>query len=181
MRIFIAIQLDDEVRKHIGDMADMLDPYFEKARYSRMENYHITVKFIGETDRRTYLKVVDATKRAAVRCRDFTMKTTQPGSFKRKKRHIFYCGTEYTQGLYELDDAVSEEIQKSGIEIQKTKLVPHITIAREVVLKEDYPEISMPGKEIKVDSISVMESTRINGKLTYIPRFTAKLGRHGND
>jgi 2'-5' RNA ligase len=75
-----------------------------------------------------------------------------------------------------LHDVLCSELAAKGIETGTVRFSPHITIAREVLLSDKYRLMDFEEKIIKADSISVMESTRINGKLTYIPRFTAELG-----
>jgi 2'-5' RNA ligase len=86
MRIFVAILLDNNIKSHIKDMSDKLSRYFEKARFTRTENYHITVKFIGETDRKGFEKTVSAVKNIAPEVGKFAIKTSGPGSFKRRNQ-----------------------------------------------------------------------------------------------
>lgn len=176
MRIFIAIKLNNEVKSHIKRLSDNLAPYFEKARFSHIENYHITIKFIGETNRSGFEKVVSVVKRAAAGINRFAIRTGGPGSFKRRNRHIFYCSVNNSENLQRLHDLVCRELEDIGLKSDSVKFSPHITIAREVLLYDGNPEIEYESKEINVNEITVMESTRINGKLTYIPRFTVELG-----
>ena len=176
MRIFVAILLDNDIKSHIKGMSDKLSHYFEKARFTRIENYHITVKFIGETDRRGFEKIVSAVKNIAPEVKKFVIKTSGPGSFKRRGRHIFYCSIMKSRKLQKLHDVLCSELAVQGIVSGTVRFSPHITIAREVLLSDRYTFMDFEEKTINVDRISVMESTRINGKLTYIPRFTAELG-----
>jgi 2'-5' RNA ligase len=52
MRLFIAIELPDAVREHVAKLIDALRPAIGKASFTRVENLHITLKFLGETDER---------------------------------------------------------------------------------------------------------------------------------
>jgi len=175
MRVFIAIKLDNDIKSHLKDIADELSPYFSKARFTFAENYHLTIMFIGEVDRTAYEKVLTAVKRTASLIEKFNIHTSGPGSFKKKNKYIFFCSLNISNKLQSLYDVLSKELFIAGVGTNQDKFTPHITLAREVVLFDRYPEIKSSKKEIKVDSISLMESTRVNGKLTYIPRFTANL------
>ncbi len=176
MRIFIAIRLNNDIKSHLKNITDRLSPFFEKARFSLVENYHITIKFIGETDRTGYEKIVSAVKSAAPEIEKFDINTGGPGSFRRRKRHIFYCSLKNANSLQKLHDVICIELRKKGIKADNVGFSPHITLAREVVLSDEYNGIEFESKKINVEKIAVMESTRINGKLTYIPRFTVELG-----
>ncbi|MGD0387585.1 MAG: RNA 2',3'-cyclic phosphodiesterase [Tepidisphaeraceae bacterium] len=49
MRLFIAIELPDDVRRHLQKMQDLLQPIL-KAKWTRPEQLHLTLKFLGEAD-----------------------------------------------------------------------------------------------------------------------------------
>ena len=176
MRIFIAIRLNNDTKSHLKNITENLSAFFERAHFSRIENYHITIRFIGEADRAEYEKIVSAVKKIAPAFDEFSLTIGGPGSFKRKNKHIFYCGLENSDKLKKLHDFLNIELDKAGIVSGSVKFSPHITLAREVVLSDGYHGIEYEARNISVGEISVMESTRINGKLTYIPRFTAELG-----
>lgn len=175
MRIFIAIQLEKNIKSHLNCMTKELMPYFSKARYTHIENYHITLKFIGEINRDEFNKTIKAVKTAASEVCKFAICTKGVESFNKRNKHIFYCSTEDSVDLYNLYSVIDSELINEGIVANNGKLTPHITLAREVILSDGYPKIGFEEKQIKVEAISVMESTRVNGKLTYIPQFTAKL------
>ena len=175
MRIFIAIQLDNHIKSHLNCMTKELMPYFSKARYTHPENYHITLKFIGEIGRDNFNKTIKAIKAAAAEIGKFMIWTKGVENFTKRNKHIFYCSTKDSVNLYNLYSVVDKELKNAGVIFNDGRFTPHITLAREVVLSDGHPKIGFEEKQIEVEAISVMESTRVNGKLTYIPRFTVKL------
>ena len=175
MRIFIAIQLDNHIKSHLNCMTKELMPYFSKARYTHTENYHITLKFIGEIGRNDFNKTIKAIKTAASEIGKFMIWTKGVENFTKRHKHIFYCSIKDSVNLHNLYSVIDKELKNTGVINNDGKFTPHITVAREVVLTDRYPEIEFEDKRIEVEAISVMESTRVNGKLTYIPQFTAKL------
>lgn len=52
MRLFIAIELPQNVRQHLIGVRDELKHHIRKASFTRDENLHVTLKFLGETDPR---------------------------------------------------------------------------------------------------------------------------------
>ena len=156
-------------------MTKQLVPYFSKARYTHIENYHITLKFIGEVGRDEFTKIIKAVKAAVIEIDKFVIWTKGAESFQKKNKHIFYCSTEDSVNLQNLYSVLDRELKNTGVVFNDGKFTPHITLAREVVLLNGLPKIELEKNEIEVSSISIMESTRVNGKLTYIPQFTVKL------
>lgn len=176
MRIFIAIRLEDRIISNLKELADSLSPNFVKARMTAFENYHITLQFIGESDRKTFNQAVLAVKETAASAERFSVITNGPGSFKRKNKHIFYCGVGITPQLMKIHENIKQNLRKNGVSFNDGRFTPHITLAREAVIEDGYPDVQYEPVEIKVNEIHLMESTRINGKLTYISRYKAELG-----
>lgn len=50
MRLFTAIELNDDVRRHLADVVTRLRPLDRGVRWRGDANLHITLKFIGELD-----------------------------------------------------------------------------------------------------------------------------------
>jgi 2'-5' RNA ligase len=50
MRLFVAIELPLPVRNHLARLRDRLQPELGHASFTRTENLHLTLKFLGEVD-----------------------------------------------------------------------------------------------------------------------------------
>ena len=48
MRLFIALDIDDEIRERIGRFLEGVSGFSPEAHWVRLESMHITLKFIGE-------------------------------------------------------------------------------------------------------------------------------------
>lgn len=48
MRLFIAIELSDFAAAHLGRLQDALRPLAADARWTRSDQFHLTLKFLGE-------------------------------------------------------------------------------------------------------------------------------------
>lgn len=175
MRIFIAIRPDKKTIAYLKSLLNETENNFEKARFTYPGNYHITLKFIGETDKTTLNKIIDAVKKTAQKHNGFNINTKGTGTFKKRSKYIFFCSIEESPELLMIHGTLQSELEKNGIDIPEEKYIPHITLARDVVLKEKQTINPIRKTEIKVGSIHVMKSMQINGKLTYIPEYSAYL------
>jgi len=54
MRLFVALDIDPEIRRRISEFRDKIRPYAPDVRWVGSESFHITLQFIGESE-----KVVD--------------------------------------------------------------------------------------------------------------------------
>ena len=48
MRLFIALDIDDQLRQRIGRFIEGVSGFSPDARWVRLESLHLTLKFIGE-------------------------------------------------------------------------------------------------------------------------------------
>ena len=48
MRLFIALDIDDQIRQRIGRFLEGVSGFSPDARWVRLESLHVTLKFIGE-------------------------------------------------------------------------------------------------------------------------------------
>ena len=49
MRLFVALDIDDDIRSRITRFLDGVRGFAPEARWVRPESLHVTLKFIGET------------------------------------------------------------------------------------------------------------------------------------
>lgn len=168
MRIFTAITFDDKTKDFLQKMYSDVEKHFDNARYTNRENLHMTIAFIGETDRKTVNKAICALKKTAGETSSFCFKLGDLSSFRRKNKHTVYCKVKESPELSLLYDTMNDNLRKEGIFIDSKPFRPHVTLARQAVKKEGVVSHTS-FHEAKANCISLMESTRINGKLRYIP------------
>lgn len=176
MRVFIAVNLDKDVKSHLKNMADRLSACILSARYTYPDNYHITLVFIGETDMTGLKRIIKAVNDTAAGAACFKVITSGAGSFKKNNKRVLYCEIENSAELNRIYSRLLNNLSMQGMDLKEGKFTPHITIAREAVVNDGFLAVGFDKKEIAVNSISVMESTRVNGELKYIARFIVNLG-----
>lgn len=99
------------------------------ARWIEPENYHITLRFIGDVDRKTADEVADSLDRLANSLR-FTVRLTQLGSFGGDKPRALYAGVEPSEELVRLQGSQERVLQRAGLAPEGRKFTPHVTLAR---------------------------------------------------
>jgi RNA 2',3'-cyclic 3'-phosphodiesterase len=99
------------------------------ARWMDPENYHITLRFIGDVDHFTANEVSDALDRL-VNGEAFTVKLDHLGAFGGDKPRALYAGIENNATLQRLQAAQERVLQRLGLEPVGRKFVPHVSLAR---------------------------------------------------
>ena len=99
------------------------------ARWIDAENYHITLRFIGDVDHQTADEVADSLDRLSNSMR-FSVRLTHLGTFGGDKPRALYAGVEPSDMLTRLQAAQERVLQRAGLEPEGRKFVPHVTLAR---------------------------------------------------
>ncbi|AOT70804.1 RNA 2',3'-cyclic phosphodiesterase [Geosporobacter ferrireducens] len=180
MRVFIAIELEEGIRNYLIDQQRIIRKNSKKGNFTRRENLHLTLRFIGEIDRNDIQRIESAMEEAVEKKDLFYMKLGAMGEFPRGNKRILWIGiSEGLQSLKDLFERLEAALEKRGFSREAKGLTPHITLGREVVLEKDTVdlarELDTVPKAIKVAKISLMESTRINSVLQYVPIFVKEL------
>ena len=99
------------------------------ARWIDPENYHITMRFIGDVDGNTADDVVDSLERLS-NSLQFSLRLTHLGTFGGDKPRALYAGVEPSEALTRLQAAQERMLQRIGLPPEGRKFVPHVSLAR---------------------------------------------------
>ncbi|MFZ5965646.1 MAG: RNA 2',3'-cyclic phosphodiesterase [Bacillota bacterium] len=181
MRVFIAIELSKELKKYFFNQSKIIQRYCIKGNFTREDNFHLTLRFIGESDEKQIEELKNAVSKTAEKCSGFSSMTGNLGFFPRGNKKILWAGLENSTELKKLYQLLEKELESIGYPKEERGLKPHITIGREVVLQSEFDTlkqvISMVPNELFVNKLSLMESTREDGKLVYRPLFSAHFSK----
>ena len=157
MRLFVAIQLSDELKKTITGTLHDLKKKGVKGNYTPTQNLHLTLAFIGETDDPG--AVSDALKNVSFK--PFKLSLSDMGTFG----DLLWVGMKGNQGLSAAARSVRDALDAAGIEYDRKKFTPHITIIRKA--SGSWNQIPAPKGEMMVKKISLMKTTFKDGKPVY--------------
>lgn len=126
MRLFVALALPDDIRWQLrlicGGLAGA-------GRWVPPENFHITLRFLGEVDGRD-AHFVDAAL-AGIRAPQFPLRLKGVGAFTSGQRvKAVYAGVEKQPALQHLHDKVESAVVRAGLAPDGQKYTPHVTLTR---------------------------------------------------
>ena len=180
MRLFIAVQIEDENKKSIFEIQKQYKAQSIKGTFTRIENYHITLKFLGEVEKELISKIIFVMDRAAEESASFVFSSGKTGRFNRTEGSTLFLGIDSgAENMWKLSALLEEELIKSGFKKEEKVFTPHITLGRKIKFKNDFniiaKEIILPKISFDCSSIALMESFVEKGVLCYNPLYSVKL------
>ena len=166
MRLFVAIDFETRTKGELGEIRDALRERTQRGSFTRTENFHLTLVFLGEVpgDR-----VPDITRAMDnIKSIPFELTMGGLGRFSRAGGDVWWIGVQKSPELGQLQSALSRALAAQGFEIEQRVYTPHLTLARQVVTAG---EVDRATREIvyRVAAMQLMCSERIDGALVYTP------------
>ncbi|APO76673.1 RNA ligase LigT-like protein [Rhizobium etli 8C-3] len=123
-RLFTAL----EIPRNAAMSLSLLRGGLPGARWIDVENYHITLRFIGDVDGRTADEIVERLDR--IDRPEFQIRLDGIGSFGSKKPHSVWAGVSPSPEMYALQAEIERICQRIGLPPDPRKFTPHVTLAR---------------------------------------------------
>jgi len=126
MRLFVGLELPWELRQRVAMLAGGGIP---GARWVPPENYHVTLRFIGEAPR--YLAEDIDSALAALKAPGFKLSLAGVGTFAKGGRsQSLWIGVERNEHLDRLQSKIETALQRCGLGPERRRFQPHLTLAR---------------------------------------------------
>ena len=163
MRLFIALQLNHEMKDALIGIQDSMRNLGVRGNYSKPENLHLTLAFIGEYgDPDHVLEILDQ-----IRFEPFDLQLKGIGSF----RGLWWAGIEESDELRRVVKRLRRALAEAGIPFDRKKFSPHITLIRKPVTQDGRIPEAVLAKELTAsmiaDHISLMRSDRGKNGMIY--------------
>ena len=123
-RLFTGIEIPAE----IGERLSLLRGGLPGARWIDKDNYHLTLRFIGDIDMHIAEEIANAL--TWVRRGAFTLRLADIGILGTKKPHSIVARTCLSADLVELQTEHERIMQRIGLPPERRKFTPHVTLAR---------------------------------------------------
>lgn len=123
-RLFTAL----EIPRNAALSLSLLRGGLPGARWIDVENYHITLRFIGDVDNRTADEIVDRLDR--IDRPEFQISLMGTGSFGSKKPHSVWAGVTPHPEMTALQGEIERLCQRLGLPPDPRRFSPHVTLAR---------------------------------------------------
>ncbi len=132
VRLFVAIELSDAVRTALQRVQEGLRRSCEGVRWVRMDQAHLTIKFLGEVPDGSPSEVSEAVSRGAAAAEPFDMEFAGCGCFPpRGAVRVIWAGAgEQSGALLRYVEATEAELEAVGFERERRGFSAHITLGR---------------------------------------------------
>ncbi len=131
IRLFFAMPADG-LQEALRPVFERLTGFRRAVRPVGPDNYHITLKFLGETDQNTLNRLIDdyRTLDPSVPALPFTLRGL--GAFPDIRRaRVLWCGLDLDLTVMERARACIEDLsEKHGFKKESRPFQPHLTLAR---------------------------------------------------
>jgi len=129
MRIFVALDIPQEIRARMTEYMERARSYAPEARWARVEGLHVTLKFVGEASDELVHQIKAGL--AGVKAKPFEVKFEGVGFFPNPKAaRVFWIGVNGGEALPGLAAAVDMTLETLGIARENKDYHPHLTLAR---------------------------------------------------
>ena len=167
MRLFIAVTFDDSVLDGLEELTAACRR-LGRGSWSRRDNLHLTLEFLGELpDTAAAEAAMDALTAPA-----FRLTLSHLGFFRRPEGDVLWMGAEPCPALTDMQRRLHGLLLNQGLRLERRPFRPHLTLGRRVRLEQLPP---CPTLVQPVTGISLMESSRPGGVLTYTERYWRRL------
>jgi len=125
IRLFVAIPLPEEVRRALAGIAAGVPG----ARWTPLENLHLTLRFIGEVPEPDFHDIAEAL--SGIAGAPFRIRLKGVGQFgDRRRAKVLWAGVEPGAEAQLLRNRIENRLIRLGLEPERRKFIPHITLAR---------------------------------------------------
>ena len=158
MRLFIAVDLADPMKKELVGVMHEMKKQGISGSYVPMQNLHMTLAFIGETDRIEDVK--DAMVSLAVEKSRISF--SEFGNFG----EVFWIGIKGNQKIKKYAADLRKALKERGLPCDGSKFEPHVTLMRKCKGKRPVG-LQVPKADMTVSKVSLMKSEMKDGKRVY--------------
>jgi RNA 2',3'-cyclic 3'-phosphodiesterase len=129
MRLFLALDLDDAIRKKITRFVEGVHGFAPDARWVRPESLHVTLKFVGQKPDEELPELQRALQ--TIRGESFTIGFRGYGFFPSAGTgRVFWIAIHAGPQLASLAAAIDTQMESLGVAKEEHAFSPHLTLAR---------------------------------------------------
>lgn len=176
MRSFIAVDFNKELKNQILALQSRLRGVASSGRWKLIDNFHLTLKFLGEVEKSKVQEINTVLEEVCSKTERFYLNIEGlsyfPGNGCLRVLWLKLSGD--LKKLEKLQSQIDSELEKLGVEREKRRYVPHVTIAQDVIFNVGFEEIDKLAREevfsrINVESVCFFKSEQIGRKRVYTP------------
>lgn len=171
LRTFIAIALPTEIKNWLAKIQQALKAAGADVKWVEPENIHITIKFLGERDKKKIAEIIEAIDQVCAEIPTFELTISSLGGFPSKESaRIIWVGLSKGETeTKEIAKRLEEEISRTGIPKETRPFSSHITLGRvrsslnrqRLLERMNYLEGNFPRQDFqyRAEKITLFKST----------------------
>jgi 2'-5' RNA ligase len=177
MRVFLAIDLPEEVKEKIVALQQKLKFFLQGVRWVRPEGLHLTLKFFGDIGADQIPGISNVVEERAAKAAPVTLTADALGAFPNLERpRVLWLGmTGDVDAIVTLQRAIEAGLEPLGYRREKRKFHPHLTVGRAksskgmiLGLSEDFTEEHRyPMGEFTAQGLTLFRSELKRGGAVY--------------
>jgi 2'-5' RNA ligase len=165
-RIFIGIPIGDSIRNTLKDGCELLKPKLPFQKWVNPDDYHITLKYLGETDATGIQQVKSNLETICRNHGSFSLWIEGLGIFgKPEAPQILWAGVKgELNSLAHLHQKIEDAMRQLQFNPEERSYSPHLTLARRYQGRADsdfLKQVTLPNEEpccLEVDQVILYES-----------------------
>ena len=171
MRIFTGFCTNNETKSKINEHIDFLKEKAVSGNFTHFNNIHLTLIFLGEINDKQYKSLVRAVEN--VEFSPFEVQFDRIGKFEGRrgeKGDLYWLGADKSDELNFVYKSLRDEIMGENLAFDGKSYKPHITLGRQVVLKNSNEDICKKITPInfKIDKINIIKSEKTPNGVKYV-------------
>ena len=170
-RLFIAVCFPDRILDALTAEAAPLRRACSRSSFSRRENLHLTLVFLGETDRTRIPEITAAMDSAAGP--SFSLRIGRFGRFRDRQGDTLWREIDGDEELFLLQRRLEEALRQRGFSPEQRPYRPHLTISRRTVLQPGITLAALSAEtsvlRTDVREIVLLRSQVQEGRRVYTP------------
>ncbi len=130
-RIFVAVDLPNTTREAIAEWVGAVRREDDGVRWLAPDCFHVTLRFLGETDRQQIPALTAALHAALTKFPEFPIEWIRLAPFPPRRRPLVVALEPETNGaLIELAAVVEHAVVECGFPPEPRRFTPHLTVGR---------------------------------------------------
>jgi len=127
MRLFVGLDIPQEIRDRLALFIEGLTSFATDVRFVNPDTFHVTLKFIGDTNKFDEIKGA----LSSVRAPSLDVRFAGTGFFPGVKNpRVFWAGIQAPPELVSLTNTIDNALRPLGFEPERGPYQPHLTLAR---------------------------------------------------
>lgn len=179
MRLFIGVNINSHSKNLIEKKVELLkSEYNNEFKWVKNDNWHLTLKFIGEVTKAEKDKLIKALKNINFSGKNEYIQFAKIDAFPNlDSAKVLYLGLKQGRKiLIDLHHKVEQELLKFGFESDQRDYIPHLTLARNkneaIKIKNKFCQQHFVNIYAQIESISLYKSELKSDGPEYIELFS---------